>query len=143
MAQSKVGAQIPLTIMRSGKEYAIKVMTTELPKDAVDTTPAGAPEETAFEGLAGLNVIELTREISRQLGLPKDEKGVVVVRVEPGCSVEDAGMRKGDVIEEIDRKKVSGLADYNRIVGGIRPEDTVLMFVNRGGKKFYVTVRTD
>ena len=97
----------------------------------------------AFEGLASLNVIELTREISRQLGLPKDEKGVVVVRVEPGSSVEEAGMRKGDVIEEIDRKKVAGLADYNRIVGGVRSEDTVLMFVNRGGKKFYVTVRAD
>jgi serine protease Do len=143
VAQSKVGALVPLTIMRSGKEYAINVMTTELPKDALETVPGSAPEDTAFEGLAGLNVIELSREISRQLGLPKDEKGVVVVRVDPGSSVEDAGMRKGDVIQEIDRKKVFGLADYNRIVGGVRPDDTVLMFVNRGGKKFYVTVRGD
>ena len=48
-------------------------------------------KSTSSEGLAGLNVIELTREISRQLGLPRDEKGVVVVRVDPGSSVEDAG----------------------------------------------------
>ena len=119
VAQSKVGAQIPLKIMRSGKEYALKVTTTELPKDATEAAPDKTPEDTPFEGLAGLNVIELTREISRQLGLPKDEKGVVVVRVDSGSSVEDAGMRKGDVIQEIDRKKITGLDDYTRNVAGV------------------------
>jgi len=143
VAQSKVGAQIPLTIMRSGKEYSLKVTTTELPKDATEATPGNAPEDSSFEGLSGLNVIELTREISRQLGLPRDEKGVVVVRVDSGSSVEDAGMRKGDVIQELDRKKIAGLDDYNRVVAGVHSGDTVLMFVNRGGKKFYVTVRAD
>jgi serine protease Do len=143
VAQSRVGAQIPMTILRSGKEYEINVTTTELPKDVSDTVPGSTSEDTAFEGFAGLNVIELTGEISRQLGLSRDERGVVVVRVDPGSSVEDAGLRKGDVIQEIDRKKVSGLADYNRIVADIRSGDDVLMFVNRGGKKFYVTAEAD
>jgi len=142
VAQSKVGAQIPLTIMRSGKEYAVNVTTSELPKEA-ETSAGNAPEENAFEGLAGLNVIELTKEISRQLGLTRDEKGVVVVRVDPGSSFEDAGLRKGDVIQEIDRKKVAHLDDYTRIAANVRSGDTVLMFINRGGKKFYVTIRAD
>jgi serine protease Do len=143
VAQSKVGMQIPVTIMRSGKEYALNVTTSELPKDVSETAPGKGPEDTALEGLAGLNVIELTREISRQLGLPRDEKGVVVVRVDPGSSVEDAGLRKGDVIQEIDRKKIAGLDDYTRIVAAIHSGDTVLMFINRDGKKFYVTVKAD
>jgi len=143
VAQSKIGEQIPLTIMRSGKEYALQVTTTELPKDASEAAPGNDPEDTAFEGLAGLNVIDLTGEISRQLGLPRDEKGVVVVRVDSGSSIEDAGMRKGDVIQEIDRKKIASLEDYTRVVAGVNSGDTVLMFVNRGGKKFYVTVRAD
>ena len=143
VAQSKVGAQIPLTIMRSGKEYAINVTTSELPKEVSETASGNVPEENAFEGLTGLNVIELTREISRQLGLTRDEKGVVVVRVDPGSSVEDAGLRKGDVIQEIDRKKVARLDDYTRIAANVRSGDTVLMFINRGGKKFYVTIKAD
>ena len=143
VAQSKVGVQIPLTIMRSGKEYGINVTTSELPKDVSEITPGNVPEDTAPEGLTGLNVMELTREISRQLGLPRDEKGVVVVRVEPGSSVEDAGLRKGDVIQEIDRKKIISLDDYIRIVATIHSGDTVLMFINRDGKKFYVTVKAD
>ncbi|MBS1235122.1 MAG: serine protease MucD [Nitrospirae bacterium] len=143
VAQSKVGVQIPLTIMRSGKEYGINVTTSELPKDVSEITPGNVPEDTAPEGLTGLNVMELTREISRQLGLPRDEKGVVVVRVEPGSSVEDAGLRKGDVIQEIDRKKIISLDDYIRIVATIHSGDTVLMFINRDGKKFYVTIKAD
>jgi len=66
-----------------------------------------------------------------------------VVRVEPGSSVEDAGLRKGDVIQEIDRKKIISLDDYIRIVATIHSGDTVLMFINRDGKKFYVTVKAD
>lgn len=143
VAQSKVGAQIPLTIMRSGKEYALNVTTSELPKDISDSTPGSVPEETDFSGLTGLNVLELTREISRQLGLSRDEKGVVVVRVDPGSSVEDAGLRKGDVIQEIDRKKITGLDDYTRTVSSIHSGDTVLMLINRDGKKFFVTVKAD
>lgn len=143
VAQSKVGVHIPLTIMRSGKEYALNVTTAELPKDVAETAPGNVPEDTALEGLSGLNVIELTREISRQLGLSRDEKGVVVVRVDPGSSVEDAGLRKGDVIQEIDRKKITGIDGYTRTVADIHSGDTVLMFINRGGKKFYVTVKAD
>ena len=143
VAQSKVGEQIPLTIIRSGKEYALNVTTTELPKDVTEAAPGSVPEDTAIDGLAGLNVIELTREISRQLGLPKDEKGVVVVRVDPGSSVEDAGLRKGDVIQEVDRKKIAGLDDYARIMADVHSGSTVLMFINRGGKKFYVTIKAD
>ena len=143
VAQSKVGAQIPLTIMRSGREYAINVITSELPKEVSEAAPGNAPEENALEGLSGLNVIELTREISRQLGLTRDEKGVVVVKVDPGSSVEDAGLRKGDVIQEIDRKKVARIEDYTKIAATVRSGDTVLMFINRGGKKFYVTIKAD
>jgi serine protease Do len=68
---------------------------------------------------------------------------VVVVRVDQGSSVEDAGLRKGDVIQEIDRKKITGIDGYNQILAEVRSGDTVLMFINRGGKRFYVTVKAD
>ncbi len=88
-----------------------------------------------------MTVVELSREIARQLGLHKQEKGVVIVRVEPVSPAEEAGLRKGDVIQEIDREKIEGLNDYNKIVSNIKPGDTVLFFINRGGKKFYVAVK--
>jgi serine protease Do len=87
--------------------------------------------------------MDLSREIARQLGLNKDERGVVVVRVETGSSAEEAGIRKGDVIQEVDRKKIEGLNEYTKAIAGVQSGDPVLLFVNRGGRKFYVTVRAD
>jgi serine protease Do len=141
VAQSKVGSEIPITIMRAGKEYAVKVVIVELPKEIADATPGNAPEDSNLEGLSGLTAMELSREIARQLGLHKDEKGVVVVRVEAGSPAEEAGIRKGDVIQEIDRKRIEGLNDYNKAVSGVKQGDAALLFVNRGGKKFYVTIK--
>jgi serine protease Do len=142
VAQSKVGSEVSLSILRGDKEYAFRVVIAELPKEVPEASTGNAPEESPYEGLAGLSVMELTKEGARQLGLHRDEKGVVVVRVEPGSSAEEAGIRKGDVIQEIDRKKVERLGDYNKIISSIRPGDTVLLFLNRGGKKFYVTLRS-
>ncbi|MBI5076088.1 MAG: DegQ family serine endoprotease [Nitrospirae bacterium] len=142
VAQSKVGSEIPITILRGGKEYAVKVLIVELPKDIAEAAPGNVPEDSNFEGLSGLTAMELSREIARQLGLHKDEKGVVVVRVETGSPAEEAGIRKGDVIQEIDRKRIEGLNDYNKAVAGIKPGDAALLFVNRGGKKFYVTIKS-
>lgn len=143
VAQSKVGSEVPVMISRGGKEYGLKVLIMELPKDVSEAVPGGTQEDSDLEGLSGITVMDLSREIARQLGLNKDERGVVVVRVEAGSSAEEAGIRKGDVIQEVDRKKIEGLNDYTKSIGGVRSGDPVLLFVNRGGKKFYVTVRAD
>ena len=141
VAESRVGAVVPLTIVRDGKEYNLKVVIAELPAEVAKVAPSGDNDRPAAEGLPGLNVVELTREIGKQLGLQRGEKGVVVVRVEAGSSSEEAGLRKGDVIQEIDKKKITGINSYNRIVSAIDADETVLLFINRGGKKFYVALR--
>jgi serine protease Do len=141
VAQSKVGSEILVSVMRGEKQYPVKVVIAELPKDAAEAAPGAPPEDQNSGSLVGLSVMDLSREIARQLGLNREEKGVVVVRVEPGSSAEEVGLRKGDVIEEVDRKKIERTDDYNRSVSGVRQGDTILLFVNRGGKKFYVTLR--
>jgi serine protease Do len=141
VAQSSVGAVIPLRILRGAKTHAVKVVIAELPRDAAEMIPGNPSEDREGGSLTGLSVIDLSNEISRQLGLGKNERGVVIVRVEPGSSAEEAGLRKGDVIQEIDRKKIERTDQYNKAVAGVRTGDTVLLFIDRGGKKFYVTVR--
>ena len=99
------------------------------------------PEDTSLEGLAGLSVMELTEERARQLGLHKDEKGVVIVRVEPAEQCRGSRLKKRRRDTGDRQEKSRGLGRLQSEVSAIRPGDTVLMFLNRGGKKFYVTVR--
>jgi serine protease Do len=99
------------------------------------------PDDSEMGALTGLTVMGLTKEIARQLGFSKDEKGVVVVKVEPASPADEAGIKKGDIIKEIDRKQINNLEDYNRIASATKRSETVLLFVARGDKKFYVTLR--
>ena len=142
VAQTKVGAQVNLKILRKGKEYNITVTITESPKEPVEAKIESVPEDARRgEALAGLEVVELTKEIAQQLGLNRDEKGVVLLKVETGSAADEAKLRKGDVIQEIDAKKVVAINDFNKIVSAIKPDATVLLFINRGGQKFYTTIK--
>jgi serine protease Do len=66
---------------------------------------------------------------------------VVVVKVEAGSPADDAEIKKGDVIKEINKKSVNSSEDFNRIAANIKTNDSVLLFINRNGKKFYVILR--
>jgi serine protease Do len=130
-----------MKILRSGKEYTIKVIIIEMPREVAEVVPDQLPDDTKAEVLTGLTVMDLTKEIVRQLGFSKDEKGVVVVKVELGSPADEADIKKGDIIKEIDKKGVDNLEDFNRIATNIKKKDTVLLFVNRGGKRFYVILK--
>jgi len=141
VAQSKIGAEISMKILRSGKEYTVKVVIVEMPRDVAEVVPDQLPDDTKAEVLTGLTVMDLTKEIVRQLGFSKDENGVVVVKVEPGSPADEADIKKGDIIKEIDKKGVGNLRDFNRIAANLKKKDTVLLFINRGGKRFYVILK--
>ncbi|MFA5354725.1 MAG: PDZ domain-containing protein, partial [Thermodesulfovibrionales bacterium] len=70
----------------------------------------------------------------------RDEKGVVVTRIEPSSPAEEAGIRKGDLIQEIGRKRIQDLNDFTKAVSGLNTEETVLLFVNRSGRRFYAAL---
>jgi serine protease Do len=141
VAQSKIGSEVSMRILRAGKEYSVRVVIAELPREVAEVAPDQLPDEPEeIEVLTGLTVMDLTKDIARQLGL-NDERGVVVVRVETGSPADEAGIKKGDIIKEMDRKQVNDLEDFNRIASNIKRDETVLLFINRGGKKFYVTLK--
>lgn len=141
VAQSKAGAQVDVKVLRGGKEYNLNATIVEYPKEIGETSPELAHDDKQKEALAGLEVIELTREIAQQLGLSRVEKGVVIIRVEPGSAAEEAKLKKGDIIQEIDNKKVNTINDFNKIASAIKPGGTVLLFINRGGQRFYAVIR--
>jgi serine protease Do len=141
VSQSKVGSDVSIKILRSGKEYNVRLVIAELPREVAEVVPSQPDDSEEMGALTGLSVMGLTKEIAKQLGLSKDEKGVVVVRVEPTSPADEAGIKKGDIIKEVDRKQIGNLEDFNRIASTTKKSDTVLLFVARGDKKFYVTLK--
>ncbi len=143
ISQTKVGSGINLHIMRSSKPLKIKVEIVEFPQEIAQSVPAEPQDHLRNDEntLAGFSVMDLTRDIAKQLDLSRNEKGVVIVRVKPYSAAEDSGLKKGDVIQEINKKKIRDIGDFNRTTRSLREGDTVLLFINRGGNKFYVTLK--
>ncbi|MBI4849217.1 MAG: DegQ family serine endoprotease [Nitrospirae bacterium] len=143
IAQSNVGSKIKLKVMRDGKTLTLVANVTEFPQELAQAAPQEQEEKKSPDEhtLAGFSVMNMTQEIAKQLDLPKDEKGVVIVKVEPYSAAEDAGLKKGDVIQEINKRSIKNIRDFNSTVANVRKGDTLLLFINRGSNKFYITLK--
>ncbi|MBL7156714.1 MAG: Do family serine endopeptidase [Candidatus Omnitrophica bacterium] len=84
----------------------------------------------------GLTVSDITNEMSRELNL-KDKEGVVIIDIDPSSPGYEAGLRKGDVIREINRTTIRNLSGYIDVTN--EAEGLTLVRTDRG----YFTVRED
>jgi serine protease Do len=86
----------------------------------------------------GITVLALTPSILRTLGLPEDTQGVVISEVEPGSVAEQAGLRMGDVIQEVNSHPVANVREYAKAMHDV---DTMVMFlINRRGEHTFVAL---
>lgn len=129
-----VGQKVFLEIIRDGKRVEISVTTAQMPSMPGERKPAG-PSKEWF----GLRVATVTPDIAKQLGLAK-AAGVVVEGVEMGSAAQSAGFRKGDVILEVNRQKIRDMNDYRSAMEKIKPDQGVLLLVNREGSTFFVSL---
>ncbi len=141
VAQSRVGHEVVVKLIRNRKKMNFKIKIAELPDEFTEiaSLKKGVPEDE--NPLSGLTVAELTNSIARQLGINPAEGGVVVVSVEEGSPPERAGIKKGDLIQEVDRRRVQTYEDWKDITSALRGAESVVVFLNREGRRFYVAVK--
>lgn len=92
-------------------------------------------------GWLGISVQDITEDIAANMGI-KEKEGALVADVLKGDPAEKAGLKAGDVILEIDGKKVNDTHELLRIVAGVAVGKSVNIKVLRDGKvqNFNVTV---
>jgi len=97
------------------------------------------PGEAAPTGLKGIQVENLSSEITQQLQLPASTRGVLVSSVDPSSSAAEAGLERGDVIQEVNRKPVRNIEQYRQALAGA-DKQPVLLLINRGGTTHFLIV---
>ncbi len=90
----------------------------------------------------GVASIKMTPRVARYYGLPSAE-GVLIAGVEPYSPADDAGLRRGDVIEQVDRERIEDPSQIASAVRKKKANDTVNITVNRYGRQFQVGVQVD
>jgi serine protease Do len=140
VAGAPTGSTVRLTVLRDGREQAVEVRVGELPERAATAAPrAAASAATTPPDPVGLSVVDLTPDVARKLGLPEGLDGALVTAVLPGGLAAEAGLRPGDVIQEVNRQPVRSARDFVRAVEQAGPRDLVAL-VNRGGATAFVAI---
>jgi serine protease Do len=135
VASLSPGSRASLTILRDGKHETVHAVLAELPNRKM---AANESEGAAGQGRFGLAVEPVTPEVANQLGL-KSTKGLVVSDVTPGSPASDAGVRPGDVIEQVNRKPVSSVSELQDALKA-SSDRPALVLLNRQGNSLYVAL---
>lgn len=147
VAQTAPGSEITLTVWRDGKEQDFKVKLEELSPDTAkinnpDDGNNKQGDDSNGSSKLGLNLQPVTPEIAAQLGIPAGTKGLIVTDVDESGAAADAGISKGDIIQEINRQPVETFDQVKAAIdkGGDKP---LLVLILRGGRTAYITVQTN
>ena len=124
-------------LFRSKK--TLKVKTGKQPKNMGrrGTEPEGDKDEEESESI-GFKIRTLTPQIADELGIDAKEKGVVVTAVEPGSAAQQAGLRRGDVIVSMNRKRIRNSNDFNTRARKLKDKKMLLRIVRSTGKVFII-----
>jgi serine protease Do len=129
------GETVALAVLRNGDEMTVDAKLGELPGERETVRPEAAGTSV----LEGLQVDELTPAVARELQLEPGTQGVVVTNVAASSAAYEAGLRRGDVILEINREPVTSVAEF-RTRAKAAAGDSILMLVNRGGNVVFMVV---
>ena len=130
------GTTVKLDILRDGQPMTIQVTLGERPADL--NVHAGLGSAPSQGTLQGISVQALTPEIRQQAGLPPDLQGVVINNLDPESPAAQSGLQPGDVIEEINRQRVSSVADFQRLAAQAKGD--TLLRINRQGNGAFIVV---
>jgi serine protease Do len=114
-----VGDTAPLKISRGGKEKTVTIKVGQRPgqKEAIQKSTRKKSKKPAVRIETGMTLEELTPEIARDLGLPSEKpSGVVISNVAYGSAADKAGLIRGDIVLEVDRKPVKDVEGFYAIV---------------------------
>jgi len=137
------GTTVHLRVLREGVERDIPVTLGEEPvsgKGEASRAVSAAPVAGLLEGI---DVTELTPDLSHELSLPPGAKGVVVTGLDPASLALAAGLQRGDVIAQINHHTVASTTEFHDAVRAASGTDRVLLFVYHKGNTRYLVVEPE
>ncbi len=149
VAQTQVGAKVPLKVIREGQEKVLTLQIGERPADAMlarGTEPGAAPPESAEAHKGPLNVLSdlkvkaIDDEARTKLNIGAKTAGVLVAHVQAGSPAEQAGLPRSDVIQEVNRQPVMSIKDYDAAAAKIKKEENAVLLVNRQGNTLFIVI---
>lgn len=138
IAEIYPGKEIELKIIRDGKIKTLKAKIAELEPEEE------AKPQTSADKDIGITIQELTPQLARRYGF-QTEEGLLITRVRRYSVAEEAGLQRGDIILEVNRKSVQKVQDLEKILKDLKSGDPIMLRIRRetreGFNDYIITLR--
>jgi serine protease Do len=136
VARTHPGQTVPVKILRDGTAKTLEVTVKTLP--GTEEVAKADKDGNDTGTLNGVGVADLDRNVRQQFDVPETIKGAVVTEVKPDSAAAEAGLKPGDVIQEINRKPVKNAEEAVRLTENPGDKTTLLRVWREGGSRFVV-----
>ncbi|TAN38080.1 MAG: DegQ family serine endoprotease [Nitrospirae bacterium] len=133
VAGNAPGEEHALKVLREGQPLVVKVIVGELPGD-LKAEPGDY--QNVFRGIG---VQDINPELSRKMNIPARIKGVIITDLDEN-SPASAILMQGDVVQEINKKRIGSVREYQEVVSRIAKDEDVLMLIFRNGASVFITL---
>jgi serine protease Do len=141
VAAMQPGSTAKLTVLRHGKELTIDVKLGERPENAkAGQQPSQREQQPQTREKLGLTIQSLTPALAQQLGY-EHQPGVLVADVAAGSAAEDAGLQRGDLIQEVGRTEITSVAEFDKVVAELKSGESAALLVRRGQVTFFTAIQ--
>jgi Do/DeqQ family serine protease len=129
-SNTQPGTNVKFKVWRDGAERDLTIKLGEVELTTAKKETAEASDSSNAAGLlSGVRVENLTPETLRTYRLPETVKGVVVTEVDPESNAAFSGLRRGNVIEEINKQSVTNVNDFNAVISKLGARKSVMLRV--------------
>ncbi len=135
IANTSPGEEHKITVLREGKIITLNVTIGELPADMQEAAVSGEYQNV----MKGVSVQDMTPELAKKLKIPDRIKGVIISDIGEGA-IATGVLMQGDVIQEVNRKKVIDTKAYQDVVSKIKADEDVLLLIYRNGSSLFITL---
>ncbi|MDI6793543.1 MAG: DegQ family serine endoprotease [bacterium] len=141
VADFEVGKRAKLKVIRNGQEKIIMVKIGEQPEDTGALLEEKKEKKSEMIKL-GLGVQNLTPEIASYYGYGGDQ-GVIITDIEQWGPADQAGLKEGDLIKELNRDRIRILPDFERALNQISGSKDILLRIRRGEHHLYLILKPE
>ena len=138
------GTNTQFEVNREGQSKTFNVELAEMPAGVAEEGAEASPEESAQPEkttvFGGVAVADITDEVRNVLNLSKDIKGAVIAEIDVESPAAKAGLREGDVIQEVNKQPVKNAKDLVAISKRLKPNEKILIRVWSQGRSGFVAL---
>ena len=141
VADTKPGSTVPVKVWRDGSPRTLEVTVKDLP--GTEQLAQNNTDNNRDTGtLKGVTVGDLDPQTRQQFNLPDAVKGALITEVKPDSASAEAGLKPGEVIEEINRHSVKSAEEAVRLTENAKDKQTLVRVWENGGCHYVVVDET-